>query len=60
MVTLEYCGECETEVLIQGKLEIQICPECGAEILPCHYCIDIFGGCWIECPYEFKAKKKEE
>lgn len=45
----EWCPECDSEVQLEDVMKVQKCPECGADILPCTYCIDIYGGCATPC-----------
>lgn len=44
---VEMCGECEEEVELETKFEIQICPSCGKPIAPCNLC---GGHCISPCP----------
>lgn len=37
---VEYCPECECEVLLETKFDVQICPNCGMKILPCNQCVE--------------------
>jgi predicted RNA-binding Zn-ribbon protein involved in translation (DUF1610 family) len=48
----EYCPCCEQEVTLANTFEVQKCPNCGADILPCCLCEDCkpVG----ECPLEVK------
>ena len=43
----EMCPECEEEVMLETKFEIQTCPSCGKPILPCNLCA---GRCPTPCP----------
>ena len=35
---IEWCPECDCEVLLENKFCVQICPNCGKKILPCAQC----------------------
>lgn len=37
---VEWCPECDCEVLLQNVFKTQICPNCGKPILPCAQCKD--------------------
>lgn len=43
----EWCPECEVEVELDTKFEMQICPNCGMPIAPCNLC---GGRCCSPCP----------
>lgn len=43
----EMCAECEAEVQLETKFEMQICPSCGKPIAPCNLC---GGNCITPCP----------
>lgn len=43
----EMCAECEAEVQLKTKFEMQICPSCGKPIAPCNLC---GGNCITPCP----------
>ena len=49
-VVYEWCPECEYEVELENKFAVQICPQCGKEILPCSLCFD----CVNPCPLQTK------
>ena len=34
----EYCGHCDTYVMLENELKVQICPNCGRAIVPCSIC----------------------
>lgn len=34
----EYCGHCDTYVLLTDELKVQKCPNCGRAIVPCSIC----------------------
>lgn len=34
----EWCPECEGDVPLEARLEVQRCPECGTWIVPCAMC----------------------
>ena len=36
--TVEHCLNCEVDVAIERKFEVQKCPDCGEPILPCNMC----------------------
>ncbi|HID0768150.1 TPA: hypothetical protein ACXDAZ_002680 [Clostridium botulinum] len=38
LITYELCPECEYEVTLLNKMEEQVCPVCGKEIIPCSIC----------------------
>jgi hypothetical protein len=44
---VEYCPNCDCEVLLDTKFEIQTCPVCGKKIAPCNLCS---GFCTNNCP----------
>lgn len=35
---IEWCSNCCGEVTLNAKLERQICPDCGENIIPCNIC----------------------
>ena len=35
---VEWCPQCDCEVLLSNDFKVQICPNCGKEILPCAQC----------------------
>lgn len=40
----EYCGECDTYVMLENELKVQKCPNCGKAIVPCSaLCPMLFG-----------------
>ena len=43
----EWCQECEEEVELDTRFEMQICPSCGKPIAPCNLC---GGRCITPCP----------
>lgn len=43
----EWCQECENEVELDTRFEMQICPSCGKPIAPCNLCS---GRCITPCP----------
>jgi hypothetical protein len=43
----EWCQECEDEVELDTRFEMQICPSCGKPIAPCNLCS---GRCITPCP----------
>ena len=43
----EWCPECEEEVELDTRFEMQICPSCGKPIAPCNLC---GGYCPTPCP----------
>lgn len=43
----EWCPECEEEVELDTRFEMQICPSCGKPIAPCNLC---GGYCKTPCP----------
>ena len=50
----EWCPECEGDVLLEARLEVQRCPECGTWIVPCAMCQ---GRQCQGCELEGKAKQ---
>lgn len=36
----EWCSECDSEVVLLSRFEVQKCPEGGNKILPCNLCYD--------------------
>ena len=43
----DICPECEEEVMLKTRFEIQTCPLCGRPIVPCTLCA---GHCQNPCP----------
>lgn len=43
----EWCAECDEEVELETKFEMQVCPNCGKPIAPCNLC---GGHCITPCP----------
>lgn len=39
--TIEWCPDCEVEVVLLAEFKEQICPNCGERILPCSICEDM-------------------
>ena len=52
---VEYCPECENEVLLETTFQKQICPVCGKVIYPCNLC---GGYCQNPCPLKHKRIKR--
>lgn len=52
---IEFCPECECEVLLETTFQKQICPVCGKVIYPCNLCD---GYCYNPCPLKHKRIKK--
>lgn len=52
---VEYCPECENEVLLETTFQKQICPVCGKVIYPCNLC---GGYCLNPCPLKHKRIKR--
>lgn len=44
---VEWCPNCECEVLLTNEFKVQICPNCKKEIFPCNQCETIDCG---NCP----------
>jgi len=53
--TYEWCPKCDVEVKLADKFEIQSCPNCGQEILPCSIC-DMDKNDCTECKLEAKRE----
>ena len=49
MKNIEWCANCEEEVLLESNLEPQPCPNCGVVIMNCTHCLI---HCKIECGSE--------
>lgn len=43
----EWCQHCDTEVELDTRFEIQVCPNCGELLAPCNLC---GGYCPSPCP----------
>jgi len=39
--SVEFCPECEHEVELVNRMEVQTCPACEKPILPCAYCCEL-------------------
>ena len=55
----EWCPHCEEEVEIEFKFKVQICPNCGAPILPCSVVDGCFNRCNV-CPLEKDLSNEKE
>lgn len=62
----EYCSYCEQEVKLDNELKVQICPNCGAPIIPCSICptekcanCPLDAVCQSRCA-EYDKKRKEQ
>lgn len=54
----EWCPHCETEVKINRKFAVQICPNCGMYIVPCCMCTD-YDNC-DKCKLDEECEKLNE
>jgi len=56
-MTYEICPFCDEKVELENIFELQDCPECGEELLPCSLCEDNLDdkdrNC-NECPIDFR------
>lgn len=52
IIVLEYCPNCNNEVVLENKFEIQTCPKCGVQLKPCSLCLISADDCENHCPLE--------
>lgn len=45
----EHCRHCDAEVKVPAVLAVHGCPNCGAQVIPCHFCLDTHRGCLADC-----------